>query len=91
MLPPTDKDLLNDRHFRTSAWPLDDARLNQAINVYTLPIPPDALPGDYCLEAVVYDANTMEALPVSGAVPSVCISPDGDSISAWLGTVTVSP
>jgi mannosyltransferase len=91
MLPPTDKDLLNDRHFRTSAWPANDPRLNQAINVYMLPIPSDALPGDYCLEAVVYDANTMEALPVSGAFPSACISPSGDSISAWLGTVTVSP
>jgi hypothetical protein len=91
MFPPSDKDLLNDRHFRTSAWPANDPRLNQAINVYTLPIPPDALPGDYCLEAVVYDANTMKALPVSGAFPSACISPSGDSISARLGTVTVSP
>jgi hypothetical protein len=91
MFPPSDKDLLNDRHFRTSAWPANDPRLNQAINVYMLPIPPDALPGDYCLEAVVYDANTMEALPVFGAFPSACISPSGDSISAWLGTVTVSP
>jgi 4-amino-4-deoxy-L-arabinose transferase-like glycosyltransferase len=91
MFPSSDKDLLNDRHFRTSAWPANDPRLNQAINVYALPIPPDALPGDYCLEAVVYDANTMEALPVSGAFPSACISLSGDSISAWLGTVTVSP
>jgi mannosyltransferase len=91
MLPPTDKDLLNDRHFRTSAWPVNDARLSQAINVYMLPIPSDSSPGDYCLEAVVYEANTMEALPVSGVSPSECISPPGDGISARLGTVTVLP
>jgi mannosyltransferase len=84
MLPPTDKDLLDDRHFRTSAWPLDDPRLNQAINVYTLPIPPDVSPGSYRLEAVVYDATTLEALPVAGGSVS-------SGISAFLGTVVVSP
>jgi uncharacterized membrane protein len=61
-----DKDLLNDRHFRTSAWPLDDERLNQAINVYTLPLAPDAGPGIYSLEVVVYDAVTLTVLPVTG-------------------------
>jgi hypothetical protein len=91
MLPPTDKDLLNDRHFRTSAWPVDDPRLNQAVNVYTLPIPPDSSPGNYCLEAVVYEANTLEALSVAGVPPSDCIPPVGDGISAWLGTVAVLP
>ena len=91
MLPPTDKDLLNDRHFRTSAWPVNDARLSQAMNVYALPIPSDSSPGDYCLEAVVYEADTMEALPVSGGSPSECIPPPGDGVSAWLGSVTVSP
>jgi hypothetical protein len=90
MLPPTDKDLLNDRHFRTSAWPVNDPRLNQAINVYMLPIPSDAAPGVYCLETVVYGANTSEALRVSGASLSECISPPGDNISAWLGNVVVS-
>jgi hypothetical protein len=84
MLPPTDKDLLNDRHFRTSAWPLEDARLNQAINVYILPIPADAAPGDYRLEAVVYQAGTLEALPVEDH-SSV------DGFSATLGTLTVLP
>jgi mannosyltransferase len=80
----TDKDLLNDRHFRTSAWPLDDPRLNQAINVYTLPIPPDASTGSYRLETVVYEATTLEALPVAAGSAS-------DGISAFLGTVVVSP
>ena len=84
MLPPTDKDLLNDRHFRTSAWPLDDARLNQAINVYTVPIPVDAAPGDYRLEAVVYRADTLEALPVDD-------DSSMDGFSAGLGTVTILP
>jgi hypothetical protein len=91
MLPPTDKDLLNDRHFRTSAWPIDDPRLNQAINVYTLPFPPKASPGEYCLEAVVYAADTIEAMPVTGSSSSVCIAPAGDDISGRLGTVVVSP
>jgi mannosyltransferase len=80
----TDKDLLNDRHFRTSAWPLDDSRLNQAINVYTLPIPSDVSPGSYRLETVVYEAATLEALPVSAGSAS-------DGISAFLGTVVVAP
>jgi hypothetical protein len=91
MLPPTDRDLLNDRHFRTSAWPLNDSRLNQAINVYTLPIPAEAPGGDYCLEVVVYEASTLQALPVSGAPASSCPSPAGDRISAQLGSVVVSP
>lgn len=91
MLPPTDKDLLNDRHLRTSAWPLDDPRLNQAINVYTPPIPDGTPTGDYCLEVVVYEANTLEALPFSGAPASGCASPTQDGISARLGAVTILP
>lgn len=91
MLPPTDKDLLNDRHFRTSAWPIDDPRLNQAINVYTLPIPPDTPSGGYCLEAVVYEADTLEALPVAGLPASECISPVENGVSAGLGIVSVAP
>jgi hypothetical protein len=85
----TDKDLLNDRHFRTSAWPLDDPRLNQAINIYTLPIPASTPSGDYCLEAVVYAATTLETLPVTSS-PG-CASLAGDGISARLGVVTVLP
>jgi predicted ribosomally synthesized peptide with SipW-like signal peptide len=90
MQPPIDKDLLNDRHFRTSAWPLDDPRLNQAINVYTLPIPSETPAGDYCLEAVVYKATTTEALPLTGFSDSGCVFPARDSISAQLGHVVVS-
>jgi hypothetical protein len=91
MLPPTDRDLLNDRHFRTSDWPIDDPRLNQAINVYTLSVPPNASPGDYCLEVVVYKADTLEALPVAGPPTPECISPVEDGVSAGLGVVSVAP
>jgi hypothetical protein len=92
MLPPADKDLLNDRHMRTSAWPLGDARLNQAINVYTLPVPPEAEPGEYCLEVVVYAATTLDALPASGALLSGpgCASAQGDGISARLGRIAIA-
>jgi hypothetical protein len=90
MLPPTDKDLLNDRHFRTSAWPLNDSRLNQTINVYSLPIPAEVPPGDYSLEVVVYEAGTLQALPVTGTPGASCSSVAADGISAQLGQVTVS-
>ncbi len=82
MLPPVDRDILNDRHLRTAAWPIEDVRLNQAINVYTLPLSSDVTPGEYQLELVVYEAATLVALPVAG-VPSV------DGISAPLGIVHV--
>jgi hypothetical protein len=82
MLPPTDRDILNDRHLRTSAWPIDDTRLNQAINVYTLPVPAGAAPGVYRLELVVYDAATQAALPIAGVASA-------DGVSALLGTVTI--
>jgi hypothetical protein len=91
MLTNTDKDLLNDRHFRTSAWPIDDARLDQAINVYTLPISVDAVAGDYQLEAVVYEASTLEALPVTNTSIAECTSMMEDGHSVWLGTVAISP
>jgi len=84
MLPPTDKDLLNDRHFRTADWPLDDPRLNQAVNVYTLVIPFEVSPGEYRLEAVIYAADTLEALPVAGA-------PTADGMSAFIGSVAILP
>jgi mannosyltransferase len=93
MLPPTDKDLLDDRHFRTSAWPLDDPRLNQAINVYTLPVPPTIPAGDYCLEAVVYAATDLEALPIASDThrpEAGCASLPNDGTSTRLGSVAVS-
>jgi hypothetical protein len=80
-----DQDLLNDRHFRTSAWPLDDPTLNQAINVYTLPVPLDAPPGDYQLTAVVY--NAQPPYPSEGAAGPA----SADGVAALIGTITIIP
>jgi len=80
-----DRDLLNDRHFRTSAWPLDDPALNQAINVYLLPLSPDTPPGAYRLEAVVYNAEP--PYPAEGVTGAQ--TPDG--VAAILGAVIVAP
>ena len=84
MLPPTDRDILNDRHFQTSAWPVKDNALNQAINVYTLPLPSDTTPGNYRLELVMYDGSSLEALPVTQGAT-------GDGVSIRLGTINVTP
>jgi hypothetical protein len=80
-----DKDLLNDRHFRTAAWPLDNPALNQATNVYTLPLAPDTPPGAYQLEAVLY--NSRPPYPSEG----VSGHPSDDGVAAIIGQVTVIP
>jgi uncharacterized membrane protein len=80
-----DKDLLNDRHFRTSAWPLADPALNQAINVYTLAFAPDTSPGSYRLEVVVY--NRQPPYPSEG----VTGVESRDGMAATIGTLTVIP
>ncbi len=80
-----DKDLLNDRHFRTSAWPLADPALNQAINVYTLAFAPDASPGSYRLEVVVY--NRQPPYPSEG----VTGAESRDGVAAMIGNLTVIP
>ncbi len=79
-----DKDLFNDRHFRTSAWPLTDAALNQAINVYLLPLAAGTPPGVYRLEVVVY--NSQPPYPSEGVTGP--LSADGGTV-AVLGRVTV--
>ncbi len=80
-----DKDLLNDRHFRTSAWPLNDPALNQAINVYTLAIPPETPPGIYRLEVVVYKAQP--PYPSEGVT-----GPEtSDGAAAIIGHISVTP
>lgn len=86
LVAQTDRDLLNDRHVRTSAWPVDDDRLNQTINVYSLPLAPEAGPGPFSLEVVVYDAETLAGLPVSGAP-----TPPGASDVALVGELAVGP
>ena len=86
LIAQIDQDLLNDRHFRTSAWPLDDPALNQTINVYTLPIPADTPPGSYRLEVVVYDARP----PYPGeGVTGPAQTEDG--AAAVIGRLTVTP
>jgi hypothetical protein len=80
-----DKDLLNDRHFRTSAWPLADPALNQAINVYTLPLASDTPAGSYILEVVVY--NSQPPYPSEGVTDGASV----DGAAAVLGTITVIP
>jgi hypothetical protein len=79
-----DRDLLNDRHFRTAAWPLSDPTLNQALNVYTLPIPPETVPGSYQLELVIYNAEP--------PYPSEGVSglPSDDGVSAILGKIAIT-
>lgn len=85
VMAQTDRDLLNDRHFRTSAWPLADPALNQAINVYTLPLPADAPPGPYRLEAVVY--NSQPPYPSEG----VSGIESSDGASGLIGQLQVIP
>ncbi len=80
-----DKDLLNDRHFRTSAWPLADPALNQALNVYTLAFAPDTPPGSYRLEVVVY--NRQPPYPSEG----VTGAESRDGVAALIGNLTVIP
>ncbi len=80
-----DRDLLNDRHFRTSAWPLDNPALNQAINVYTLPLAPNTPPGLYRLEAVIYNADP--PYPSEGVTGHENI----DGVAAVLGYISVIP
>jgi uncharacterized membrane protein len=80
-----DKDLLNDRHFRTSAWPLANPALNQAINVYTLAFAPDTSPGSYRLEVVVY--NRQPPYPSEG----VTGVESRDGVAAMIGNLTVIP
>jgi uncharacterized membrane protein len=85
LVSQVDRDLLNDRHFRTSAWPLDDPALNQALNVYTLPLAADTPPGDYQLEVVVY--NSQPPYPSEG----VSGPNSGNGAAAVIGPLTVTP
>ncbi|MEW5958506.1 MAG: hypothetical protein AB1801_12320, partial [Chloroflexota bacterium] len=80
-----DKDLLNDRHFRTSAWPPANPALNQALNVYTLPVPAETPPGDYRLAVVIYNARP--PYPSEGVAGHT----SDDGVAAILGTLTVLP
>ena len=80
-----DRDLLNDRHFRTSDWPINDPLLNQATNVYLLPLPANVPPGGYQLEAVIY--NALPPYPSEGVTGHD--TPDG--VAAIIGRVIITP
>jgi len=74
-----DQELLNDRHFKTAAWPLNDRALNQAMNVYLLPAVPAAI---YRLEVVVY--NVEPPHPSEGVFGAAA---SADNAAAVLGEV----
>ena len=84
VLAQSDKYILNDRHFRTSAWVADDPALNQAINVFLLPLPDATARGVVTLEAVVYNGATGDAIAAYG-VPTT----NDDLVSAQIGTVQI--
>ncbi len=85
LVSQVDKDLLNDRHFRTSAWLVADPALNQAMNVYTLPLAADTPPGSYQLEVVVY--NAQPPYPSEG----VTGLESTDGVAAVIGNIRVIP
>ncbi len=84
VLAQRDKLILNDRHFQTAAWVLDDPALNQTINVFTLPLTDPDFSGTLTLEAVVYNAANGDAIAAYG-VPTT----NGDFVSAQIGTLEV--
>jgi mannosyltransferase len=51
-----DRPILNDRHLAPSEWWSDD----RPLNVYSVPVPPDAPPGLYEVRLLVYDEETLE-------------------------------
>ncbi|MEM7028181.1 MAG: glycosyltransferase family 39 protein [Chloroflexota bacterium] len=86
MLAQQDKLLLNDRHFQTAAWPLDDPALNHTINVYTLTLDDPSYRGPAILEAVVYNAETLAAIAAYGVATT-----NEDFVSAQLGQIEIGP
>jgi hypothetical protein len=84
VLAQVDKPILNDRHFQTAAWPLTDPALNQAINVYLLPLNDSTYTGPLILEAVVYNADNLAAIAAYGAPTT-----NDDLVSAQIGEVVV--
>jgi hypothetical protein len=58
-----DRQLINDRHLYTSSWWLDEL----VTNVYDLLVPDGTPPGQYALEVVVYDPESLTRLKVLDA------------------------
>ena len=91
LLAQQDKPLLNDRHFQTAAWPIDDLALNQALNVYTLALDDPDYIGPLILEVVVYDAETLAPIAAYGVpgAQSPLRTTNNDFVSAQIGQVEV--
>ena len=60
ILAQDDRLLLNDRHLRTPYW----GEMNQSLAFHSIPVPPGTLPGRYRITLAVYDASTLERLPL---------------------------
>jgi len=79
-LAQSDERLLNDRHRAPDQWQPAD----RPLNVYTLATPQDLAAGTYTMRLLVYDADSLEALPWIDAAGNVAGSePD-------LGTVEIT-
>lgn len=76
----SDERILNDRHVMPDEWSMDD----RPLNVYRLDTPPDLAPGPYTLGLLVYDAGTLEPLPLVDAAGA----PVGQE--ATVGTVEIA-
>jgi mannosyltransferase len=55
-----DHDILSDRHLHTSGWTAGE----QAGNVYLLEVAPGTPPGEYILEAAVYERDSLQNLDI---------------------------
>ncbi|OQY46832.1 MAG: hypothetical protein B6242_06730 [Anaerolineaceae bacterium 4572_78] len=84
LLGQIDKPILNDRHFLTSSWSIENPALNNAINVYIIPINNNNYHGKAILESVVYDSETLASIAVYG-VPTT----NDDFVSGQIGTITL--
>jgi hypothetical protein len=78
-LMQSDERLLNDRHHMLSEWGSDD----EPLNVYFLPLPEELADGEYEVRLLVYDAETLEPLPLVDA------SGNPAGVEAELGMVDV--
>lgn len=73
----TDRDLIHEWHMRTGTWPVGEP----VGDYYLLRVPAGTPPGDYVLRALVYDAQTLQPLPLAGTGVT----------TALLGTLHIVP
>lgn len=75
-----DHDILSDRHLHTPGWMAGE----QSANVYLLEVAPDTPPGEYLLDVVVYDGESLAPLDVLDRMGN----PQGTTFA--LGTMRVT-